>query len=393
MCYRKTGRQEGAVAVEHVTSNRGARATGARNVLLAFEGGTGDKGEAGQPPSQSLMGFALLRYHKGLNSYDLHIAFRGSRSGSVFRAAKQALSDGKASGNPDWITDLGYNNIGPDTGAGHITTVGTVSRGFATSVKSILPQLFACLGKVAKIAPNSSPENIYVTGHSLGGALAQHFVSTILLGDQYGPDGTGSAMPAALTAWPWDKIKLITFSAPRAGNVKWAKTLTVDGLESVFFSTSIVPIDRTSLAVDDPDILFRLTDQANPAGYRVLISSDPITTEKVAGGKHVGKTVYVNKLGVLSSFTMPSADAHEPMIIRKFMLEILKDPAIPETTWQYRNMKDMNPEYDESHRASVGETKKFGAAFQRYYRTNQQRFGHAEFAQDLEIYQELQSDN
>lgn len=390
MCYRNTGQQEGAVAVERVTSGRGKPAVGARNVVLAFEGGTGDKGEAGQPPSQSLMGFALLRYNKGLDSYDLHIAFRGSRSGSVFRAAKQALSDGEATGNPDWITDLGYNHIGPNTGASHISTVGTVSRGFATSMKSILPQLFACLGKAAKIVSNSSPENIYVTGHSLGGALAKHFVSAILLGDRYGPDGTGSAMPAALKAWPWGNIKLITFSAPRAGNAKWAKTLTVDTLESVFFSTSLVPIDRTSLAVSDPNILLRLSDQTKPAGYRVLISSDPITTEKVVGGKHVGKTVYVNKLGVLSSFTMPSADAHEPMIIRNFMLGTLQDSTIPATAWRYWKMKDMNPEYDKARRASVEETEKFGAAILRYYRTNKQLFGHAEFAQDLRIYQELQ---
>lgn len=122
-------------------------------------------------------------------------------------------------------------------------------------------------------------------------------------------------------------------------------------------------------------------------------SFDPITTEKVAGGKHVCKTVYVNKLGVLSSFTMPSADAHEPMIIRDFMLGTLKDPTIPETAWRYRAMKDRNPEYDESRRASVGETKKFCAAFQRYYKSDKLRFGYAEFAQDLQLYEQFLSDN
>lgn len=106
--YRKTGMPLDSVAVEQVVS-RNDQGLNARDVLLAFEGGTGDKGIEGQPPSQSLMGFVLLRYYPGKPEYDVHIAFRGSRSGSASRAAIQALSDDKAKGNPDWITDLGYD--------------------------------------------------------------------------------------------------------------------------------------------------------------------------------------------------------------------------------------------------------------------------------------------
>ena len=86
MCYRKAGQAENAVAVDHVVSGRGLADPGARDVLLAFEGGTGDKGLRGQPASQSLMGFVLLRYAGTGKDYDVHIAFRGSRSGSLLRA-------------------------------------------------------------------------------------------------------------------------------------------------------------------------------------------------------------------------------------------------------------------------------------------------------------------
>ena len=85
MCYRETGQPEDEVAIVPVpvAPRSGERAADARDVLLAFEGGTGDKGEEGQPASQSLMGFVLLRnWADGSGKYDVHIAFRGSRSGS-----------------------------------------------------------------------------------------------------------------------------------------------------------------------------------------------------------------------------------------------------------------------------------------------------------------------
>jgi hypothetical protein len=375
--------------MEHVISSRDGSMPDKRDVLLAFEGGTGDKQEPGQPASQSLMGFVLLRHWAGRDDYDVHIAFRGSRSGSAKRAVWQSFSDGRAGGNPDWITDLGYNLVRPGTGSGHIATIGAVSRGFAQSMKSILPQLFRCLSGVPALAHRRRPNRIYVTGHSLGGALAQHFVSAVLLGDRYGPDGTGEAMPTVLRGWPWRQIKLITFSAPRAGDAQWAEMLTTRGLASQFFSTTIDPIDHAALAVNDPSILPRLFDHDRPAGYRLLISSDPITTEKVGGGKHVGKTVYVNEPGILALFAASDAKAHEPRIVRKFMLSTLADPRIPPVAWRYREARDLNPERDAARRASVEEFEKLGAALERYYRGNHLRFDHAAFARDFKLFKML----
>ncbi len=389
MCYRETGRPEGAVAIEHVVSGRDASAPGARDVLLAFEGGTGDKGEAGQPASQSLMGFVLLRYWAGRNDYDVHIAFRGSRSGSVGRAIRQAYSDSRAKGNPDWITDVGFDPVRPEMGGALITTTGAVFRGFARSTKSILPQLFRCLSEVARLAPRSSPKRIFVTGHSLGGALAQHLVSAVLMGNRYGPDGTGDAMPTALRGWPWRQIKLITFSSPRAGNEQWAETLTKHGLASEFFSTRIDTLDRTALSMTDPSILPRLIDPGQPAGYRVLITTDPVTTQKIIGGKHVGKSVYLNEPSILATFALPDVGSHELTKLRDFMVAGLADQRIPPTAWRYREMKDVNSERNAARRGSVGEFVKLGAALERYYRGNDLWFDHAAFARDFELFKTI----
>jgi hypothetical protein len=389
MCYRQSGRPEGTVVMEHVTSGRDTAERGARDVLLAFEGGTGDKGEAGQPASQSLMGFVLLRYWADRNDYDVHIAFRGSRSGSVGRAIRQAYSDNRAKGNPDWITDVGFDPIRPELGGALITTKGAVFRGFARSTKSILPQLFRCLGEVARLAPRSRPKRIFVTGHSLGGALAQHFVSAVLMGNQYGPDGTGDAMPTALRGWPWRQIKLITFSSPRAGNELWAEALTKHGLASEFFSTRIDTLDRTALAMTDPSILPRLIDPGQPAGYRVLITTDPVTTQKIIGGKHVGKSVYLNEPSILATFALPDVGSHELTELRNFMVAGLADQRIPPTAWRYREMEDVNPERNAARRGSVGEFAKLGAALERYYRGNDLWFDHAAFEQDFELFKTI----
>ena len=385
MCTRPSGQAQGAVTIEQIRPRRDDADPTASDVLLAFEGGTGDKGEPGQPASQSLMGFVLLRNQAG-GAYDVHIAFRGSRSGSGPRALLQAFSADDAAGNPDWITDLGYDRRGADQGAAHISTTGAVSRGFARTMQSILPPLSRCLVEVAGIKRGAAPNNIYVTGHSLGGALALHFVSAVLLGDQYGPGGVGEKMPAALRGWPWQQVKLVTFSAPRSGDERWARTLTESGLDSEFFSAPLIPFDTDALAATDPRIVERLIDRHRPAGFRALLSRDPLTSEKVgAGGKHVGKTVYANQPTLQDLLAPPDLDAHEPVELRQFMVDGLADPRIPAIAWRYRSMSELNPERNEAASGSPQELRKLAAAVKRYHAEQGLWFDQAAFERDVEL--------
>jgi hypothetical protein len=386
ICYRPTRGEKGAVVLEQVLPRRNDNVPNGSDILLAFEGETGDKGERREPGSQSLMGFVLLRTKAG-ESYDVHIAFRGSRSGSLVRAAWQAHWDQSASGNPDWITDLGYDRLTAAKDVGYITTTGAVHRGFAHSMKSILPKVFHCLNRVADIKRGTSPDNIFVTGHSLGGALAQHFVSAMLLGDQYGPGGAGEQMPEVLRSWPWKQIKLITYSAPRAGDEQWAGTLTKSGLKSEFFSTVLNPIDSHALAATDSRIVSRLLDMQQPVGYRVLSSRDPLTTEKIVGGKHVGKTVYVNKRTFWDALSPPDDEAHEPWRVREYMFDSLSVPAAPAPAkaWNYREMTELNPDRNTKEKGSTGELKKLVAAVKKYYLDNKIWFDHAVFDRDAKL--------
>ena len=348
----------------------------ATDTLLAFEGGTGDRGDAGQEPSYSLMGFVLVR-DTGGGSYDLHINFRGSRSGSAVRAATDALSSDAAKGNPDWITDLGWYTVP----AREITTVGGVHRGFASSMHTILPGLFQCLAKAAELRGGAPPTNIFVTGHSLGGGLAQHFASAVLLGD------AATTMPDALRSWPWPQLKLVTFSAPRAGDHAWAQALSEGALDSPFYDPSpLETVDADARVILDPGIVARLHDPARPAAFRVLVSTDPITTTKVGGdGTHVGSTVYVNGSSFVDWVGADNPGDHEPATVRTYMTDALADPRTPPVAWRYLPMTDLVADRDEAERGTPAEMQKLAAAVIAYYRANDLWFDETAFGRDVDL--------
>ena len=360
--YRRAGGAATDMTIDAPPLGRDDRTTGATDVLIAFEGGTGDKGEPGQPASQSLMGCVLMR--STFEGYDVHVAFRGSRSGDATRAATSALPTDQPSGNPDWITDLGSDKISAADGVGDITMTGAVCRGFAFSMESILPAVFAALEKISAIAGGAAPRNIFVTGHSLGAALAQMFTSAVLLGDAY--SASGSSMPASLAAWPWAAIKLITFAAPRAGDLQWAQTLTVGALQSDFYDAPLLPYDPDARYVTDPEIVARLFDETRPCGFRVLVSNDPVTAD-VFGGSHVGTTVYVNGDLPTDWVAPPSFDSHEPITIRKYMTDAMSDPRTPPIAWRYRALTELAPAYDANQAGSDAQLAILRDAVLQYY--------------------------
>jgi hypothetical protein len=354
----------------------------ASDVLCAFEGGTGDKGVAGYPASYSLMGFVLAR-DRGDGGYDVHVVFRGSRSGSAWRAVTEAFAEDQAAGNPDWITDLGWDKIHVD----EISTTGGVDRGFAHTMLTVLPGAFQCLDKIGQLH-GAPPAAIYVTGHSLGAALAQHFASAVLLGDAYGPAGAGPAMPATLVGWPWPQLKLVTFSAPRAGDYPWASALSKGALDSPRFYDPgpLQTVDADADVVLDPGIVTRLNDASRPAAFRVLISTDPITTTHAGGdGTHVGTTVYVNGTSMIDWLGVVNADDHEPMNVRKDMLDQFGDPSIPPVAWDYRPLTDIVPGRDPSEAGTPAEMQKLASGLVAYYAERGIYFDADAFARDMDL--------
>jgi hypothetical protein len=251
-------------------------------------------------------------------------------------------------------------------------------------MQSTLPQIFVCLQRAAQLRSGAAPTNIYVTGHSLGGALAQHFTSAVLLGDRYGPDGTGPSMPAQLLGWPWSNIKLITYGAPRAGDETWARALTIDKLESEFYARGFFPFDDNALESTAPEIAPRMIDPARPVGYRVLISTDPITSAiPLDDGQPVGKSVYVNK-GCERVFGAPSTADHEPNAIRDLILEATGDARTPPTAWRYLELNELQPARSDDERGTTAGFDKLKSAVLAYYADRGLWFDSVGFAEDFD---------
>lgn len=178
--------------------------------LVVFEGGTGSDGS--KDPSWSLMGFVMM--HKTATGYNAHIVFRGSRSGAslsktVWRA-QNIIGDHK--GNPDWITDLRSNSQIENP---LLSKVGKVTAGFADSLPTMLGTITAaCKHLEANYPP---PENIYITGHSLGAGLASQFTGAITQGD------FGQQLRQEVKTWDWNKAALVAYAQPIPGSPQFAE--------------------------------------------------------------------------------------------------------------------------------------------------------------------------
>ncbi len=190
----------------------------ASDLLYCFEGGTGGS-DTKKAPVWSMMGYVLAKVEMIHNQpvYDVFIVFRGSRSGKL----RPGESLFKNEGNADWVTDLmNVQRVKKDP---VISRFGSVCIGFRSSLKTMLPTIVASLQAIQR-ALNAPPRYIYVTGHSLGGALAGQFASAMLLGTEYGPKETGELrMPGELHHWPWETMRLVTFGAPIVGGETFHK--------------------------------------------------------------------------------------------------------------------------------------------------------------------------
>lgn len=101
------------------------------------------------------------------------IVFRGSRSGSGERALLQAQT--KSKGSADWVTDMNHlKGVAVDKYDGN-----TMACGFHYAYESCRKSLAAAI----RYAVSGELSAIYVTGHSLGGALAQCAYLDLACGD------------------------------------------------------------------------------------------------------------------------------------------------------------------------------------------------------------------
>ena len=130
----------------------------------------------------------------------------------------------------------------------------------------------------------------------------------------------------------------------------------------------------------------RLVDPKHPAAYRVLISTDPVTTEKVAGGKHVGQTVYAIKAKLIA---LPDITGHDLAKIRKLMLATLRDGRIPRATKPDRALARSNVKAGKLKRASAEKYKLLAASFNKFYRHKKQRLNQTIFKKDFDLFRAI----
>ncbi|MCB0706855.1 MAG: lipase family protein [Saprospiraceae bacterium] len=272
--------------------------------VYCFYGNTGLSGSSPDNGGMySLMGIVL---HQNMpdNKDRIHIVFRGSRSGSPFR---YLVKNRGKKGNADWVTDLQFLDNKQYKEICKNPLVNT-SVGFSKSLKTIFPSLKSVLNRIDS-QMSDNPGEIYLAGHSLGGAYALLFGTSMLFGD----------IRDDFPNWNWKDQKVITYGAPACGNA--AHQFLVNS-----------------------SINFR----------RIYINGDPIVTptgiprEKVYDLQHSGLEILLDYIGDDLNHAY-NTDRHEFIQIRKSLVkELFKfDQLGPDVPGVNYNPDNTVSDYDE----------------------------------------------
>lgn len=257
--------------------------------LYCFEGLTG--GVKRRQGHGSFLGFVLVHEVPESADYDVHVVFRGSRSGWVVRSAVRGLVAGQ--GNPDWTTAMDLWQQVEDPA---ISATGRSSRGFARSMAASLPNIVKCLDAIDRPGP---PRTIHVSGHSLGGALATHFAAAMVLAAPEGSARARSAGAVGWRSWPWDNVRLSTYGAPTVGDRAFRSALE-----------SSVTADRYLIA-GDPVASARFEKWGVHVGTERVLQppGEPIRTRFRWGRKARERRARVRQ------------ENHDPVLIRRALVE------------------------------------------------------------------------
>ena len=282
--------------------------------LIAFEGGHGLV-ELTTEPGWSLMGYVLMR--KDPNDpkiHDIHIAFRGSRSGgSIGRTVIQAL--GKR-GNPDWVTDMANFKVENKW----VSKVGNAGKGFSYALQTCFGTVYQALILLNRLY--GTPRKITVTGHSLGAAMAGQMALAMTNGrfSEY--------LVHALPNWPWNTLRYVGWAQPTCGSqafsTNWA--LSTNGCFYWVKGDSVVTIgEGTSKGVQmasqhaGQSVMLEVPDGAKENPHEIYLARAAVVRDLKLAGHNLDfgldlitpwgqfKSFYDMVEGNLSSYKIPYA--------------------------------------------------------------------------------------